>query len=54
MKHAQESRTFTRKQKMDPKTTSKMIGNLFVRSFDQSERIYMAMLARGYDPDDRD
>jgi len=26
-----------------------MVGNLFLRSFERSDRIYMAMLARGYD-----
>ncbi len=29
-------------------TTGRMIGNLFLRSFERSERIYQAMLARGY------
>jgi cobalt/nickel transport system permease protein len=26
-----------------------MAGNLFLRAFERSDRIYMAMLARGYD-----
>jgi cobalt/nickel transport system permease protein len=26
-----------------------LIGNLFLRSYERSERVYMAMLARGYD-----
>jgi cobalt/nickel transport system permease protein len=26
-----------------------MVGNLFLRAFERSDRIYMAMLARGYD-----
>lgn len=30
-----------------------MAGNLFLRSFDRSERIYMAMLSRGYDGETR-
>lgn len=30
------------------KTTGGMIGNLFLRSFERSERIYQAMVARGY------
>ncbi|MBN1311761.1 MAG: cobalt ECF transporter T component CbiQ [Anaerolineae bacterium] len=29
-------------------TTGRMIGNLFLRSFDRSERVYQAMAARGY------
>jgi cobalt/nickel transport system permease protein len=31
------------------KTTGGMAGNLMLRSFDRSERIYAAMIARGYD-----
>lgn len=30
------------------KVTGHMAGSLFVRTFDRSERVYMAMLARGY------
>lgn len=33
--------------------TGGMAGSLFVRSLDRSERIYQAMLARGYDGDSR-
>jgi len=31
------------------KITGGMVGNLFLRSYERSERIYMAMVARGYD-----
>ena len=31
------------------RVTGNMAGSLFVRSLDRSERIYQAMLARGYD-----
>ncbi len=31
------------------RVTGQMAGSLFVRTFDRSERVYMAMLARGYD-----
>lgn len=31
------------------RVTGHMAGSLFVRTFDRSERVYMAMLARGYD-----
>jgi cobalt/nickel transport system permease protein len=31
------------------KVTGNMAGSLFLRSFERSDRIYMAMLARGYD-----
>lgn len=30
------------------KTTGRMIGNLFLRSYDRSERVYQAMVSRGY------
>jgi cobalt/nickel transport system permease protein len=33
--------------------TGGMAGNLFLRAFERSDRIYMAMLARGYDGDVR-
>lgn len=33
------------------KVTGQMIGNLFLRSYERSERIYAAMLARGYQGD---
>jgi cobalt/nickel transport system permease protein len=29
-------------------TTGRMIGNLFLRSYDRSERVYQAMVSRGY------
>jgi cobalt/nickel transport system permease protein len=32
----------------DARTTGRMIGSLFLRSFERSERIYQAMIARGY------
>lgn len=31
------------------RVTGGMVGNLFVRSFERSDRIYVAMLSRGYD-----
>lgn len=30
------------------RTTGRMIGNLFLRSFERSERVYQAMVSRGY------
>jgi cobalt/nickel transport system permease protein len=35
------------------KVTGGMAGNLFVRGFERSDRIYMAMVARGYDGEAR-
>ena len=31
------------------RVTGGMAGNLFLRAFERSDRIYMAMLSRGYD-----
>jgi cobalt/nickel transport system permease protein len=31
------------------RVTGSMVGSLFVRSYERSERIYAAMLARGFD-----
>ncbi len=30
------------------RTTGRMVGNLFLRSYDRSERVYQAMVSRGY------
>jgi cobalt/nickel transport system permease protein len=48
MKIAKNSRCFNKKQTLHYKPTAKMIGNLLVRSYDQSQRTYHAMLARGF------
>lgn len=48
MKLAVKSRSFSKKQRLNKGTVSNMIGCLFIRSYDQSERVYQAMLARGY------
>lgn len=53
MMHARDSRCFTTRQKLDMRTVSNMVGCIIVRSYDQSERVYAAMLARGYDDKDQ-
>lgn len=35
------------------RVTGGMVGNLFIRGYERSERVYQAMLARGYDGDVR-
>lgn len=35
------------------RVTGGMAGNLFLRAFERSDRIYMAMLSRGYDGEAR-
>jgi cobalt/nickel transport system permease protein len=48
MQRARESRTFTRNNSQIWKTRAILIAQLFVRSTERAERIYLAMLARGW------
>ncbi|MGM5484638.1 MAG: energy-coupling factor transporter transmembrane component T family protein [Nanobdellota archaeon] len=52
MRTARNVRCMKRRQKFDIKTISNMIASLVMRSHSKSEKIYMAMLSRGYN--DRD
>jgi len=46
---AKEARTFGKRKKIEEiKTLTRLLPRLFLRVFDRSERIYAAMLARGY------
>jgi len=47
MKQARDSRNFGSRQRM--RTVANMIGTLFIRSYERGERVYAAMLARGFD-----
>lgn len=49
MRHAMVSRGFGQKRKCNLNLISTIVGCLFVRSYEQSERVYGAMLARCYD-----
>ncbi|MFC2072604.1 cobalt ECF transporter T component CbiQ [Chloroflexota bacterium] len=49
MKQARDSRNFGGSKLWQLRTIGNMIGTLFIRSYEQSERIYAAMLARGFD-----
>lgn len=49
MKQARDSRNFGGHRLWQIKTIGNMIGTLFVRSYERGERVYSAMLARGYD-----
>jgi len=49
MKQARDSRNFGGSRMWQLKTLGNMIGTLFVRSYERGERVYSAMLARGYD-----
>jgi cobalt/nickel transport system permease protein len=50
MNNAMKARNFERKTNLHTlKTTGNFVGVLLVRSFERTERIYQAMLSRGYD-----
>jgi cobalt/nickel transport system permease protein len=49
MKRARDSRCFGGRWFWQTKVIGHMIGTLFLRSFHRGERVYMAMLSRGYD-----
>ena len=48
MKRARDSRSFSGKWLWQLRTIGHMIGTLFLRSFSRAERVYLAMLSRGY------
>ena len=49
MKRARDSRGFGGKWLWNSKVIGQMIGTLFLRSYERGERIYMAMVSRGFD-----
>ncbi len=49
MKRARDSRNFEGKWIWQTRTIGHMIATLFLRSYERGERIYSAMLSRGYD-----
>jgi len=49
MKRARDSRCFGGAWLWQVKTIGHMVGTLFVRSYHRGERVYLAMLSRGYD-----
>jgi len=50
LKMARDSRAFGRRGMFwHARSLGRMVGSLFVRSFERAERVYAAMLARGYD-----
>jgi cobalt/nickel transport system permease protein len=48
MKRARDSRSFGGRWIWQSRTIGHMIGTLFLRSFHRGERVYLAMLSRGY------
>ncbi len=53
MKQARDSRNFGGKRLWQIRTIGNMIGTLFIRSYEKGERVYAAMLARGFDGQSR-
>jgi cobalt/nickel transport system permease protein len=49
MKQARDSRSFGGSRMWHIKTIGRMIGTLFIRSYERGERVYAAMAARGFD-----
>lgn len=49
MQQARDSRNFGGKRLHQLKTIGSMVGTLFIRSYERGERIYAAMLSRGFD-----
>jgi cobalt/nickel transport system permease protein len=48
MQRARASRTFGRSHRLQWKSMSAIVGQLFIRSAERAERIYLAMCARGW------
>ena len=53
MKQARDSRNFGGSRLWRLRTIGNMIGILFIRSYERSERVYAAMVARGFDGQSR-
>ncbi len=53
MKQARDSRNFGGKRLWQIRTIGNMIGTLFIRSYERGERVYAAMVARGFDGQSR-
>ena len=49
MKQARDSRNFSGRRLWQIRTIGNMIGTLFIRSYERGERVYAAMLARGFE-----
>jgi len=51
MLRARNSRNYRGKWILQSKVIGTMIANLFLRSYERGERVYLAMLSRGYNGD---
>jgi cobalt/nickel transport system permease protein len=48
MERARASRTFRRRRRLGWQSLAAILGQLFIRTADRAERIYLAMCARGW------
>jgi energy-coupling factor transporter transmembrane protein EcfT len=48
MQRARASRTFSRSHRLAWRNLTTIIGQLFIRSAERAERIYLAMCSRGW------
>ncbi len=53
LKQARDSRNFGGRRLWQIRTIGNIIGTLFIRSYERGERVYAAMLARGFDGQSR-
>ncbi|HEY82804.1 MAG TPA: cobalt ECF transporter T component CbiQ [Dehalococcoidia bacterium] len=53
MKQARDSRNFGGRRWWQIRTVGNMIGTLFIRAYERGERVYAAMMARGFDGQSR-
>ena len=53
MRQARDSRNFGGGRRWQVQTVGNMIGTLFLRSYERGERVYAAMVARGFDGQSR-
>jgi len=53
MKQARDSRNIGGSRFWQLKTVGNMIGTLFIRSYERAERVYAAMMSRGFDGESR-
>jgi cobalt/nickel transport system permease protein len=49
MNQARESRAISKNQWLEIRTLANMAGNLFIRSYEKGEQVYLSMCSRGYD-----
>ena len=49
MKRARDCRSFSGRRLLEARTIGRMIGTLFLRTYERAERVYQAMVCRGFE-----